>query len=239
MARAWLGTSGFAYKEWRSIFYPEKLPEKQFLAHYATRLDAVEIDSTFYRMPTVKTIDAWRDATPEHFRFAIKASQRITHRERLGLPSESLDYLLKTVPGLGPRLGAVLYQLPPFLRCDLPRFEAFLQALPRSLPSAFEFRHESWRTDRVHALLGEHGAALCINDGDDGTTPLEITAPFTYLRLRRSAYSPEERSAWQARIREWVARGVEVLAFIKHQDNPEAPLIALEFAAGLADPAKG
>jgi uncharacterized protein YecE (DUF72 family) len=185
-------------------------------------------------MPTVKTIDAWRDATPEHFRFAIKASQRITHRERLGLPSESLDYFLKTVPGLGHRLGAVLYQLPPFLRCDLPRFEAFLHALPRSLPSAFEFRHESWRTDRVHALLGEHGAALCINDGDDGTTPLETTAPFTYLRLRRSGYSPEERSAWQARIRDWVARGIDVLAFIKHQDNPEAPLIALEFAAGLA-----
>src|SRR5262249_32317717 len=163
-------------------------------------------------------------------------SQRITHRERLALPSESLDYFLKTVPSLGERLGAVLYQLPPFLRCDLDRLGAFLAALPPSLPSAFEFRHASWRDDRVHALLTAHGAALCINDSDEGTTPLELTAPFTYVRLRRSAYSPEEKRVWQDRIRDWVARGTEVLAFIKHQDNPEAPLIALDFAAGRAAP---
>jgi uncharacterized protein YecE (DUF72 family) len=138
-----IGTSGFSYKEWKRIFYPADLPADRFLSFYASRFDAVEIDSTFYRMPTPNALDAWRDATPEPFRFAIKASQRITHRERLAVPSDSVGYLLGLLERLGSRLGVVLYQLPPFFRRDDARLEAFLTTLPESPKSALEFRHVS------------------------------------------------------------------------------------------------
>jgi uncharacterized protein YecE (DUF72 family) len=237
MAAAYLGTSGFGYKEWRPIFYPEKLSEKKFLGYYASRFNAVEIDYTFYRMPNPKILDAWQAATPETFRFTLKAAQKITHRERLTLPSEANVYLVEMVRRLGARLGVLLYQLPPFLRADPAKLDAFLATLPRDLPVAFEFRHDSWFTDETYRLLEKHGVALCINDGDEASTPQKITAKRTYLRLRRTAYDDAQRDAWKARIRAWVAEGIDVFAFIKHMDNPNAPLIALDFADGLATPA--
>src|SRR5262245_53993351 len=160
MARIWFGTSGFSYKEWRPIFYPEGLSEKQFLQYYSTRLNSVEIDYTFYRMPSAKTIDAWKAATPDRFKFTLKASQQITHRQRLKVPSEALDYFLTVVPGLESRLGIVLYQLPPFFKSDRAKLEAFLSVLPRGIPAAFEFRHESWFTTDVYELLRNHNVAL-------------------------------------------------------------------------------
>jgi len=229
-----VGTSGFSYKEWKPIFYPPDLPESRFLSYYATRFDAVEIDSTFYRMPTPKSLDAWQQAAPEHFRFAIKASQRITHRERLAAPSESVGYMLGLLERLGARLGVVLYQLPPFFRQDLPRLEAFLGALPPSPKSAFEFRHVSWFTEETYRLLEKHGVALCINDNDEFDCPRELTAKHSYVRLRRDGYPPEDRALWKERFRAFEAKGVEVFAFIKHKDNPEAPLIALDFASGFS-----
>jgi uncharacterized protein YecE (DUF72 family) len=233
MAPIWFGTSGFSYKEWRPIFYPEGLPDKQFLSYYAGRLNSVEIDYTFYRMPSVKTIEGWRAATPDGFRFALKASQQITHRERLKVPSDSLDYLLGVVPGLDCRLGLVLYQLPPFFKCDTQRLDMFLSILPKGIRSAFEFRHNSWFVDDVYRLLRKHEAGLCIHDADNHTTPLELTADFAYVRLRRSQYTEESRQEWQHRIRGWSEGGIEVFAYIKHEDNPNAPLIALRFAEGL------
>jgi uncharacterized protein YecE (DUF72 family) len=233
MERVWFGTSGFSYKEWRPIFYPEGLPEKQFLTHYASRLNSVEIDYTFYRMPSAKTIDAWKAATPEDFKFTIKASQQITHRQRLKVPSDALDYFMSVVPGLESRLGVVLFQLPPFLKCDRQKLEAFLSVLPRGVPAAFEFRHESWFADDVYQLLRSHNVGLCIHDADDHTTPLELTARLTYIRLRRSEYDETRRKEWQDRIRGWARDGIEVFAYIKHEDNPNAPLIALEFAKDL------
>jgi uncharacterized protein YecE (DUF72 family) len=233
MTAIWFGTSGFSYKEWRPIFYPEGLSDKQFLQFYSTRLNSVEIDYTFYRMPSVKTIEGWKAATPEHFKFTIKASQQITHHQRLKVPSEALDYFLSVVPGLESRLGMILYQLPPFFKCDAQRLEQFLSVLPRGIPAAFEFRHDSWFTAEVYQLLRKHKVALCIHDADDHTTPMELTAGFTYVRLRRSEYSAELRETWQNRIRGWAASGIEVFAYIKHKDNPNAPLIALEFAEAL------
>ena len=233
MAPIWFGTSGFSYKEWRPIFYPEGLSEKQFLPYYSSRLNSVEIDYTFYRMPSAKTIEAWRSATPENFKFTIKASQQITHRQRLKVPSEALEYFLSVVPGLESRLGIVLYQLPPFFKCDRQKIEAFLSVLPRGIRSAFEFRHESWFTDDIYNVLRAHNVALCVHDADDHTTPLELTAGFTYVRLRRSNYDHALRSEWQDRIRNWAHNGTEVFAYIKHEDNPNAPLIALEFVKGL------
>lgn len=229
-----IGTSGFSYKEWKPIFYPVELSDKRFLSYYATRFDAVEIDSTFYRMPTPKALDAWLEATPESFRFAIKASQRITHRERLAVPSESLQYLLDVLTRLAPRLGMVLYQLPPFFRQDLGRLESFLGSLPEFPKSALEFRHVSWFQDETYGLLEKFGVALCINDNDDFECPRVLTAKHTYVRLRRDAYTPDERAVWREQLRSFEREGIDVFAFIKHKDNPEAPLIALDFAAGLA-----
>src|SRR5262245_51849095 len=166
MARIWFGTSGFSYKEWRPSFYPEGLSEKQFLPYYSSQLNSVEIDYTFYRMPSAKTIEVWKAATPENFRFTLKASQQITHRQRLKVPSEALDYFLSVVPGLETRLGLVLYQLPPFFRCDLQKLEAFLSVLPRGIRAAFEFRHDSWFIEEVYRLLRGREVALCIHDAD-------------------------------------------------------------------------
>src|SRR4051812_20191138 len=175
MAAIWFGTSGFSYKEWRPIFYPEGLSDKQFLQYYATRLNSVEIDYTFYRMPNAKTIESWRDATPDGFRFTLKASQQITHRQRLKLPSDAVDYFLSVVPGLGGRLGMVLFQLPPNFKSDSTRLEMFVSSIPRGIPSAFEFRHDSWFSDEIYQILRAHNVALCINDSDERTTPLELT----------------------------------------------------------------
>jgi uncharacterized protein YecE (DUF72 family) len=229
----WVGTSGFSYKEWKGIFYPVELSAAQFLPHYASRLNGVEIDSTFYRMPTPQILESWRQATSSLFRFAIKAPQKITHRERLAVPSEALSHLLGVLPQLGEQLGVVLYQLPPNFRCDPMRLEAFLGALAPNPKSALEFRHPSWFCDATYRLLEQHGVALCINDNDEFESPVVLTAKHTYLRLRRSSYSAEQRAAWKVRLSEFAGLGVEVFAFIKHMDNPEAPLIALDFAAGL------
>jgi uncharacterized protein YecE (DUF72 family) len=233
MAPVWFGTSGFSYKEWRPVFYPEGLSDKQFLQYYSSQLNSVEIDSTFYRMPSAKTLEAWKAATPDHFRFTIKASQQITHRQRLKVPSEALDYFMNVVPGLEGRLGMVLFQLPPFLKHDQQKLEAFLDILPRGVHAAFEFRHESWFAEDVYRLLRDRNVALCIHDADEHTTPIELTAGFTYIRLRRSLYSDAQRKEWQNHILAWARDGIEVFAYIKHQDNPNAPLIALEFARGL------
>ena len=232
MARVWIGTSGFSYKEWKGTFYPPDLADREMLRYYAGRFRSVEIDSTFYRMPTIKSLEGWRDTSPEDFRFAVKATQQITHRERLKVPSDALNYLTTTVPILGQKLGLLFFQLPPFSRCDVPRLEAFLAALPSGVPYAFEFRHESWFIPEVFKVLRERGAALCIHDADEGCSPLEVTAPMVYVRLRRALYLPEAREQWRQRFREWSASGLDVFAYIKHKDNPDAPRIALEFAEG-------
>jgi uncharacterized protein YecE (DUF72 family) len=232
MARVWIGTSGFGYKEWKVRFYPPDLPDRQMLPYYATRLKSVEIDSTFYRMPTKPLLEGWLSATPDDFRFTIKAPQQITHRQRLKTPSDALSHLLSTLSVMGPRLGAVCFQLPPFSKCDHARLEAFLQAAGTGVPCAFEFRHASWLAPETYGLLRRHRAALCIHDTDDGCTPLEITVPWVYVRLRRTVYSPEQREEWRSRFRAWADSGIEVFAYVKHKDNPDAPNIALDFARG-------
>jgi len=233
MARAWIGTSGYDYKEWKPSFYPADLAQGSFLQHYASRFNSVELNNTFYRMPTTSMIAAWREATHENFRFAVKVSRRITHQERLKLPSDALEYLLEAAGGLGPRLGVLLFQLPPNFKADLERLERFLGALPPDVPAAFEFRHDSWLQDDVYRLLEGASVALCIHDTDEGTTPLRVTGPRVYARLRRSEYPEAALRQWQQRIRGWVAEGLDVFAYIKHEDNPEAPAIAASLAAGV------
>ncbi len=229
MAHAFVGTSGFDYQEWRPSFYPADLPRKQFLNYYASRFRSVELNNTFYRIPNAERIASWGEATPENFMFALKAPRKITHNERLKIPSESLNYFLQTTSGLNQRLGALLFQLPPYFKCDCERLSDFLGVLPQGTPVALEFRHESWFTEDVFRILEKSGAALCINDGDDKTTPIVVTSRLAYLRLRKAHYTPEQKKQWQDKIRDWVGQGIDVFAFIKHEGNPEAPLIAMDF----------
>ncbi len=231
MAKAWIGTSGFAFSEWKPSFYPKNVPSKDFLAYYASHFGSVEIDGTFYRTPKENVIEAWKRNTPEDFRFALKGNQVITHWQRLKVPSPSLDRWLNAISGMGPRLGIALYQLPPNFKADFDRLGAFLEALPPSIPSAMEFRHDSWFVDECYRLLEQHRIALCIHDSDDNTTPIRLTAPTTYVRLRRAEYSDALRGEWTARIRDWVKDGVDVFAYLKHEDSPDAPSIAKQFAA--------
>jgi uncharacterized protein YecE (DUF72 family) len=229
MAQSFIGTSGFDYREWKPTFYPADLPRKHFLQYYATHFRSVELNNTFYRIPNAERIASWSAATPEDFRFALKAPRKITHNERLKSPSESLGYFLQTASGLKQRLGALLFQLPPFFKCDHERLSEFLGILPSEVPVALEFRHESWFTEDIYRALEKKSVALCINDGDDKTTPILVTSRFAYLRLRRSHYTPEQVRQWRGRMRSWVDQGIDVYAFVKHEGNPDAPRIALEF----------
>ena len=229
MARAYIGTSGFSYAEWKPSFYPPELKPDGFLAYYAGQLPAVEIDRTFYRMPNAKTLESWRATVPDGFKFTLKASQKITHFERLKLPSGAHDYLVGVLPTLGDRLGVHFYQLAPNFQRNDARLETFLANLPKNIPAAFEFRHDSWFDPAVYRLLERAGVGLVINDGDEGSTPVEVTAPLTYLRLRREAYTEAQRDAWLRRIDNWVREGIDTFAFIKHEENPDAPRIAVEW----------
>jgi uncharacterized protein YecE (DUF72 family) len=231
MAKAYLGTSGFSYPEWKPSFYPPALGSEGFLGHYAGQLPAVEIDRTFYRMPNTKTLESWRAAVPDGFKFTLKASQKITHFERLKLPSGAHDYLVGVLPTLGDRLGVHFYQLAPNFQRNDARLDTFLANLPKGIPTAFEFRNDSWFDPAVYRLLERAGVGLVINDGDEGSTPVEVTAPVTYLRLRREAYTEEQRDAWLGRIDSWVREGIDCYAFIKHEENPDAPRIAVEWQA--------
>jgi uncharacterized protein YecE (DUF72 family) len=232
MAEVFFGTSGFDYAEWKPDFYPPDVPRKDFLRYYAGKFNTVELNNTFYRIPNPAKIVAWASATPQGFRFSLKAPRTITHMWRLKLPSEPLHYLLRAVEGFRDRAGPILFQLPPFFKCDTARLAAFLNELPRSLMIAFEFRHESWFQEEVYRILQDHSAGLCIHDADETVTPVRLTASFAYLRLRRAHYPRDLRDQWLNRIHGWVLEGIDVFAYIKHEDNPDAPRIAHEFAEG-------
>jgi uncharacterized protein YecE (DUF72 family) len=212
-----VGTSGFSYTEWRGHFYPEDLKSGEMLRYYASQLDSVEINNTFYRLPRADVVAGWADQVPEGFRFVLKASRRITHQQRLKDCADSVSYLFKVAAILGDKLGPVLFQLPPNFRRDVARLREFLAVLPDSCQPAFEFRHESWFADDVYAVLEDRGAALCCADVDDESqcAPFKRTAEFGYLRLRRTEYSADELLGWARRIHEQPWR--ETYVFFKHE----------------------
>jgi uncharacterized protein YecE (DUF72 family) len=224
-----VGTSGYSYKEWRGPFYPEGLAAKDMLSWYGGQLNAVEVNNTFYRMPTVQVLEAWAAQVPAEFRFAVKASQKITHRRRLKDAEEETRYLVRTLSALGPRLGVTLFQLPPNLKVDMDRLTSFLGTLPRDLPVAFEFRHESWKDDSVVDALRDHGAALCCADTDDSETdePVVATAAHGYLRLRRPGYTDEDLERWVGRVlaQPWD----RAFVFFKHEEAGAGPRMARRF----------
>jgi uncharacterized protein YecE (DUF72 family) len=225
-----VGTSGYSYPAWKGVFYPEDLPSARMLGYYAGRLKAVEINNTFYRLPKQEVVRSWGEQVPPDFRFVIKASRRITHFARLGPEAaDPTDYLLRNVAELGEKLGAVLFQLPPNLKVDLGRLEAFLGLLPADIPAAFEFRHPSWHDEAVHRLLEGRDAALVCADTDDAPDDEAIvsTASWGYLRLRRASYGASDLADWATRIA--AQKWQRAFVFFKHEDEGAGPRMAEEF----------
>jgi uncharacterized protein YecE (DUF72 family) len=225
----WVGTSGYNYPQWRGSFYPEKFPAGKMLPYYAERLSSVEINYTFYRMPNAKTIAGWDAETPAGFAFALKASRRITHDARLKDVDELLRHFLDTASALGPKLGPVLFQLPPYFRRDLSRLEGVLALLPTGVRAAFEFRHESWFDDDVYALLGTRNAALCVADTEKGTTPVVSTADFGYLRLRDEGYAAEDLEKWAETVKRLGSGWQDTYIYFKHEESGIGPALAHQF----------
>jgi uncharacterized protein YecE (DUF72 family) len=212
------GTSGFSYVEWRGSFYPEKLPESQMLASYAARLPTVELNNTFYRMPRPALIDGWSAGVPAGFTFAPKAPRRITHSQKLEGSADDAAYFLETVGRFGQKLGPLLFQLPPFMKKDVGRLSAFLEALPKGTRAAFEFRHASWFEDDVYAALAAHEIALCaaeVDPGDGTGAPLVRTAPYAYVRLRRTEYDSAALDDFLRRLAE--LRVEDAFVYFKHE----------------------
>jgi len=230
MAQLFAGTSGFAYPGWKPRFYPEKLPAKKFLEYYSRRLNAVEINYTFRRLPAVSTLSGWVQAAPQEFLFAPKANMRITHILKLKEAAEFTGVFLKSIDPLrsARRLGPILFQLPPTLRCDLPLLSEFLRQLPADLRYTFEFRHASWLTDQVYRLLAEYNIALCAAESEKLETPKVITAGFLYRRLRKPEYSAGDRKQIAESAARTLADGKDVFIFFKHEDTPEGALYAEE-----------
>jgi uncharacterized protein YecE (DUF72 family) len=230
MSRIFAGTSGYAYASWKPDFYPPKFPAKNFLPFYSTRLNSVEINYTFRRLPSQSTVENWIKSTSPEFRFVIKAHQRITHFARLNAVEQFTSEFLKAVAALREslRLGAYLFQLPPQFRCDLDALGRFLDFLPGDLRYAFEFRHESWFCDPVYELLRKHRAGMCIAESDTLQVPDVITADFAYYRFRKSNYSPPERQEIMLRLKRVLNDGHDVFVFFKHEESPSGALYAEE-----------
>jgi uncharacterized protein YecE (DUF72 family) len=221
------GTSGFSYPAWRGSFYPDKLPAGQMLAFYASKLGAVEINNTFYRMPRRPVLERWAAETPASFRFALKSPRQITHMRRLVNVAEMVARLSTTAGALGGRLGPILFGLPATLHRDVAVLDAFLTVLPTGLEAAVEFRHPSWLSDDVYEVLKRHDAALCVADSEELTTPLVATARWGYLRLRRQRYDRAALRRWASRLD--AARFERAFVFFKHEAKGTGPALADSF----------
>ncbi|MGH7498743.1 MAG: DUF72 domain-containing protein [Gemmatimonadales bacterium] len=221
--RAYVGTSGWSYKEWKGSFYPSDLSADQMLRYYAGRFPSVEVNNSFYRVPSERVLMQWAEQTPPEFRFVLKASRRITHINRLTAADDSLDYFLRIANVLGERRGPTLFQLPPSLKKDLPRLQEFLGRLPRTWSAAMEFRHASWFVDDVYEALRSHEVALVAVDEDEEEgpgSPLVPTASWGYVRMRRGEYTEAALDSWARRIGE--QRWQEAYVFVKHEDGKQS-----------------
>lgn len=226
-----IGTSGFVYKHWRGLFYPDDLPASRWLARFAAEFDTCELNTTFYRLPTPEAVDGWRKGTPAGFVFAVKGSRYLTHLKRLEDPAPGLARYLELVLRLRPKLGPVLWQLPPQMRRDVPRLEAFLDALPRRLRHAFEFRNEEWYADEVCELLDAHGAAFCEHDLVRRAPP-RLTGGWRYLRFHgatgkyRGGYGADGLAPVARDLLAWRARGRDAWVYFNNDVGGHAVLDA-------------
>lgn len=227
----WVGTSGYNYPEWKGSFYPEKFSSDKMLPYYAERFSTVEINNTFYRMPNEKAVEGWGQATPERFKLTLKAPKRITHDSRLKDCADSTQRFLQVAGTLGPKLGAMLFQLPPFFKKDVAVLDAFLETLPMDVCATFEFRHSSWLDDEVYGRLKARNIALCIADSENSHTPLVITASYAYFRLRDEGYTAVDLKRWAETIREKTAGCTDVYVYFKHEEKGTGP----QFSRALLD----
>ena len=221
-----IGTSGYNYPEWKGSFYPTNLAAAKMLPYYAERFPTVEINYTFYRMPNEKTLVGWSDATPDHFRFTLKAPRRITHDSRLQNCEALVRAFCDVAQTLGPKLGVLLFQLPPTFKKNIEAFDAFLESLPRGARAAFEFRHASWHDAEVLERLRRRNLALCIADSERGTAPIEATADYGYFRLRDEGYEEKDIQRWGDHIRQLSPNWREVFVYFKHEEEGKGPAFA-------------
>lgn len=230
-----VGTSGYSYKEWKGSFYPEKIAPKDMLVYYASRLHAVELNNTFYRMPQPSMVESWKAQVPENFRFSIKAPQVITHFRRLKDAGLQTRIMLKTVSALEERLGAIIFRLPEDMKKDLNRLETFLKLLPADTPAVFDFRHPTWFDTEVVELLRNQNRVLCTSDMEELPVASEIhkTADWGYVRLRRVRYTKDDLAKWIKRIK--AQQWKDTYVFFKHEDEGTGPKLAAQFESLAAD----
>lgn len=237
-SRAFVGTSGWSYATWRPKFYPEGMKAKDFLGYYATRFKTIEINYTFNHLPTEKNVAEWTAATGDDFVFGLKASQQITHRAQLRDPAETLPVFFERARLLGPRLGPILFQTPPWVRRDDDRLAMFLAALPRDVRCVLEVRDPSWYADEVYELLRSANVALVHAEGEKAPSPLDTVgrvASFVYVRLRKTeGYTGAEVDAWAARFRELLTGGSDVYAYFRHDEDGSNALAAMRLRDALA-----
>jgi uncharacterized protein YecE (DUF72 family) len=221
-----IGTSGFHYKHWKGPFYPEKCPASKMLDYYVQHFDTIELNNSFYRLPEASAFDWWREATPENFVFAVKASRFITHNKKLKDPENAVENLLPRAAHLGPKLGPILFQLPPHWRVNAERLQNLLEILPRDVRYAFEFRELSWMSPEIDSILKKFNAAFCIYELAGYNSPLRVTADFTYVRLHgpasgkyQGSYSREKLETWARQIEVWAQ---ELKAIYIYFDNDQA-----------------
>ena len=224
----YVGTSGYSYKEWKGAFYPKNLPVQQMLRFYGERFRTVEINSTFYALPSASVLEGWVDAVPADFKFVLKAPKKITHLQGLKDAGDLVSHLLEVAGALTEHRGPLLFQLPPTSKKDVPRLRAFLAFLSSQQRAAFEFRHPSWFDDEVFGLLRDHRAALCVADTEGNLeVPFVATTDWGYLRLRRPDYGDAELKAWVKRVQEQDWR--DAFVFFKHEDQGKGPPMAKRF----------
>jgi uncharacterized protein YecE (DUF72 family) len=220
-----IGTSGYNYPEWRGSFYPEKFPTSKMLAYYSERFNTVEVNYTFYRIPTPALLEGWANGTPDHFIFTLKAPQRITHHAKLQRVEDLTQTFCRTAATLGSKLGVLLFQLPPNMKRDDAVLGAFLDTLPEGTRAAFEFRHPSWHDETVFAALRGRNLALCIADSEKMSTPVVTTADYAYFRLRDEGYQPSDIETW-ARTMETLNGIEDAFVYFKHEEQGKGPEFA-------------
>ena len=230
----WIGTSGYSYPEWKGSFYPEKLPAAKMLPYYAARFSTVEINATFYRVPTAKLLAGWAAQTPDGFAFTLKAPRRITHDSKLQRCEEVLHVFLEAAETLGPKLGVLLFQLPPSFRKDAGVLRAFLDLLPHGTRAAFEFRHASWHDDEVFEALRSRNLALCVADSEKMSTPIVATADYGYFRLRDEGYQDADIARWAKTISGLAPRWKDTFVYFKHEEQGKGPELASRLNEKLA-----
>jgi uncharacterized protein YecE (DUF72 family) len=224
-----VGCSGWQYRHWRGDFYPASLPTSRWFAHYALTFDTVEINNSFYRLPPAETFARWRDQAPRHFLYAVKASRFLTHMKKLKDPEDPLLRFFENARHLGPRLGPILYQLPPRWPVNLERFEIFLRALPQGYRHTVEFREPSWYDERVYDLLRRYNVALCLHDMQGSATGRKVVGPFVYVRFHfgtqkySGGYDEARLDEWGTWLAERAAEGLEVFAYFNNDTGGHAP----------------